>query len=78
MNIKIELKKNSSCGRWPQFTAEAGGVRWTFKSRNAGTVDDLENEALQALGFWAIRAGRGADSSPVRFGSDADFVEFTN
>jgi len=74
-DISIRLVKATSCGSLPRFEATYRGVRWEFGSRNAGTADDLQSEAMLHLAHMAIRAGRGANANPTRYESGHDYVE---
>jgi hypothetical protein len=74
-DINIRLTRAADCGSLPRFEATFRGVRWAFGSRNAGSADDLKNEAMMRLARLAISAGRGADANPRRYESGHDFVE---
>jgi len=68
MQIKIDCIKIASYGSLPIFRATAGNAVWDFSSANAGTRENLETEAIEALaqtafmfrGIGRYRPGAGA------------------
>lgn len=75
-DLRITLAKTTSHNSPPRWTAEFRGIRWEFSSRNDGSADDLKNDAMNALAFMAICAGRGSTANPKRYESGRDYVEF--
>ena len=56
--ISITPDTPASRGRAPRFRAECGGYVWNFSSRNKGTGEDLQRDAVEALATMVF-AGRG-------------------
>ena len=54
MQIKIDCIKIASYGSLPIFLATAGNAVWDFSSANAGTRENLETDAIEALAQTAF------------------------